>query len=135
METKFVNLFVLKTKQERMLFELFKKRNPAIDRFAHNSILILNQNKIVLSGEKLQQEDIIKELFNYVSLKVDVYVIACNEKFDKQIMKLSEAIMAFFDDPLQMIITDGEKFALIKEELSGNYSQKYLLINHKQSIK
>ena len=135
METKFVNLFVLKTKQERILFELFKKRNHAIDRFAHNSILILNQNKIVLSGEKLQQDDIIKELFNYVSLNVDVYVIACNEKFDKQIMKLSEAIMAFFDDPLQMIITDGEKFALIKEELSGNYSQKYLLINHKQSIK
>ena len=27
-----------------------------------------------------------------------------------------------------MIITDGEHFALIKEELSGSYSKKYVLI-------
>lgn len=129
METKFIKNFILKQRQERLQFELLKKRQDAIDRFAHDAKLILIQNKIVLNSEKLQQDDVVKELVKYTSLKVEVYIIACCEKFDKQRMELSQAIKIFFEDPLQMIVTDGENFALVKEETSGSYSQKYLLLN------
>ena len=48
---------------------------------------------------------------------------------DEKSMSLLEALKYFFTDFLQIIITDGECYALIKEETSGNYAQKYILIN------
>ena len=131
METKFVNNFIIRQKQERILFEFQKKRNRALDRFAHDAKAILNSNKIVLFGEHLQVESVTKVLQDYkISLKNMVYIISGNETLDKNVISLREAVKFFFNDYLQMVVTDGEYFALIKEELSGNYSQKYVLINH-----
>ena len=48
---------------------------------------------------------------------------------DEKSMSLLEALKYFFTGFLQIIITDGECYALIKEETSGNYAQKYILIN------
>lgn len=134
METKFVNNFLIKQKQERILFEFQKKRSRAVDRFSHDVKGILNSNKIILSGEHLQIEDVVKTLQDYnISLRVMVCIISGNETLDKNIVSLQESIKFFFNDYLQMVITDGEHFALIKEETSGSCSQKYVLINQVKS--
>lgn len=131
METKFVNNFLIRQKQERILFEFQNKRCRAVDRFSHDAKLILNSNKIILSGEHLRIEDVMKVLHDYnISLEVMSFIISGNETLDKNIIRLREAIKLFFNDYLQMVVTDGEHFALIKEETSGSYSQKYVLINH-----
>ena len=128
MEKQFVENFINSQKQERILFELVKKREKAIDRFSHNAKAILNANRIVLTGEKLQEYDIKKVLYSYIEENVKVYVLSGNNNYDKQIMTLNSAIPLIFNEFLPMIITDGEHFALIKEELSGSYSKKYVLI-------
>lgn len=138
METKFVNNFVnnflIKQKQERILFEFQKKRSRAIDRFSHDVKVLLNSNKILLSGEYLRIDDVVKALQDYnISLRAMVCIISGNETLDNNIISLQEAIKFFFNDYLQMVITDGEHFALIKEETSGSYSQKYVLINQVKS--
>lgn len=135
METKFVNNFLMKQKRERILFELQKKRVRAVDRFSHDVMAMLNSNKIILFGEHLRKEEIIKVLLAYnISLEVMVCIISGNETLDNKIISLQDAIKFFFNDYLQMVITDGEHFALIKEETSGNYSQKYILINRPKTI-
>ena len=138
METKFVNNFVnnflIRQKQERILFEFQKKRSRAIDRFSHDVKVLLNSNKILLSGEHLRIDDVVKALQDYnISLRAMVCIISGNETLDNNIISLQEAIKFFFNDYLQMVITDGEHFALIKEETSGSYSQKYVLINQVKS--
>lgn len=138
METKFVNNFVnnflIRQKQERILFEFQKKRSRAIDRFSHDVKVLLNSNKILLSGEHLRIDDIVKALQDYnISLRAMVCIISGNETLDNNIISLQEGIKFFFNDYLQMVITDGEHFALIKEETSGSYSQKYVLINQVKS--
>ena len=134
METKFVNNFLIRQKQERILFEFQKKRSRAVDRFSHDVKVILNSNKIILFGEHLQIEDVVKALHDYnISLRVMVCIISGNETLDKNIISLQEAIKFFFNDYLQMVITDGEHFALIKEETLGSCSQKYVLINQVKS--
>lgn len=131
METKFVNNFLIRQKQERILFEFQKKRSRAIDRFSHDVKVLLNSNKILLSGEHLRIDDVVKALQDYnISLRTMVCIISGNETLDNKIISLQEAIKFFFNDYLQMVITDGEHFALIKEETSGSYSQKYVLINN-----
>ena len=130
METNFVNNFIIKQRQERILFEFQKKRDRAVDRFAHGAKDILKSNKIILSGEHLQIEDIVNALQSYgILLDVKTYIISGNVALDKKSMSLREALKYFFTDFLQIIITDGECYALIKEETSGNYAQKYILIN------
>jgi len=138
METKFVNNFVnnflIRQKQERILFEFQKKRSRAIDRFSHDVKVLLNSKKILLSGEHLRIDDVVKALQDYnISLRAMVCIISGNETLDNKIISLQEAIKFFFNDYLQMVITDGEHFALIKEETSGSYSQKYVLINQVKS--
>lgn len=134
METKFVNNFLIRQKQERILFELQKKRSRAIDRFSHDVKVLLNSNIILLSGEHLRIDDVVKALQDYnISLRAMVCIISGNETLDNKIISLQEAIKFFFNDYLQMVITDGEHFALIKEETSGSYSQKYVLINQVKS--
>lgn len=138
METKFVNNFVnnflIIQRQERILFEFQKKRSRAIDRFSHDVKVLLNSNKILLSGEHLRIDDVVKALQDYnISLRVKVCIISGNETLDNNIISLQEAIKFFFNDYLQMVITDGEHFALIKEETSGSYSQKYVLVNQVKS--
>lgn len=131
METKFVNNFLIRQKQERILFEFQKKRSRAIDRFSHDVKVLLNSSKILLSGEHLRIDDVVKALQDYnISLRAMVCIISGNETLDNKIISLQEAIKFFFNDYLQMVITDGEHFALIKEETSGSYSQKYVLINN-----
>ena len=134
METKFVNNFLIRQKQERSLFEFQKKRSRAIDRFSHDVKVLLNSKKILLSGEHLRIDDVVKALQDYnISLRAMVCIISGNETLDNKIISLQEAIKFFFNDYLQMVITDGEHFALIKEETSGSYSQKYVLINQVES--
>ena len=134
METKFVNNFLIRQKQERILFEFQKKRSRAIDRFSHDVKVLLNPKKILLSGEHLRIDDVVKALQDYnISLRAMVCIISGNETLDNKIISLQEAIKFFFNDYLQMVITDGEHFALIKEETSGSYSQKYVLINQVKS--
>ena len=114
--------------QERLFFELQKKRDKAIDRFSHNAAEMLDLTRVVLSGKKLQTNDINTELCDYVNKDANVWVISANSKYDKKIMTLNKSILLFFEDYLPIIITDGEHFALVKEEFSDASTQKYVLI-------
>ena len=72
METKFVNNFLIRQKQERILFEFQKKRSRAIDRFSHDVKVLLNSNKILLSGEHLRIDDVVKALQDYIKQKASI---------------------------------------------------------------
>ena len=106
-EEEFVNKYIDKDYQERLLYELgsSKKRVNALSRFSHDAETILKKGvskKIITSFNEFQEKD------------QTVYVISWDEK-DGTTMSLSDAIR-YLESSYMSAILIGKDFSLIKEE-------------------
>ena len=65
-EKSFIECFVVKSKQDRLLFELGgKKRRDGVGRFCHNAEEILRPEKIMMSGDCLLIQNIMEACRQY----------------------------------------------------------------------
>lgn len=126
MEKNFIFQFVVKNKQDRLLYELSgKKRMDGIGRFAHNAEEMLIKDKIILSGNNIYYNDIIKFTEKYNS-NVKWYIIAFNREFDKKYCELSEALDLILGNGMPAIIVSGNTAIVETEQCIGN-PMRYIL--------
>lgn len=110
-EKVFIEKFIKKDYQKRIIYELTKKREKALSRFSHNAYDILKKdNNILLIYDK-------DEILNLISskniLNKDCYYIS--RFFDGEIIKLDVALKEAFEDLCSSIIILTD-FVIIKEE-------------------
>lgn len=118
-EKKFVQQFIIKNIRERLLFELSGKKRPnGIGRFCHNADDLLIKEKIILSGNELFHDEIIKTAEKYNSSK-QWYIIAYDPILDKKSCKLSEALNLVLGNGMAAIIVSDNMAVIETEQCSG----------------
>lgn len=125
-EKKFVENFIQKRYRDRLLFELNspKKRVDFLSRFCHNADEIIDPNKIVLKGKKIDT-DIEKELKQH-KINDEVYVLSF--KYSQgQSLGLQEALDYCEEENMPVIIILSDDLALIKTEVEFGAPLKLLL--------
>ena len=119
----FVKNFIIKDKRERFLHEFAKKPDDAEWRICHGLYEILDKRFVVLSGEKLSEEDVLAELKKHTKDK-EAYLLFT--EYDRERKPLKEAVQICFDWPGgSVLITDGAIFC--KEEQCFGAPEKYVL--------
>lgn len=110
-EKKFIEKFIQKDYQKRILFELTKKRNKALSRFSHNAYDILKKD---LTISLIKDENSILSFIPYKKISnKECYLIS--RFFDGITMKFDAALKISFEDLCSSIIVLND-FAIIKEE-------------------
>ena len=133
LEKAFINNFVKKQYQERLLFEFNsdKKRENALDRFSHNIEDIVRADRIILSGTKISKPDIEREL-KLKKINALAYVIS-SRYIQGQFFDVQEALSFCEDECMPVIIIFSEKMAFIKAEVEYGAPMKMLLWNELKS--
>ena len=113
-EQKFVNDYIEKNYQERVLYELgsSKKRANALSRFSHNAEAIL---------KKSVRKRIITSFCDFPEKEQAVYIISWDEK-DGLTMPLSDAVR-YLEASYMSVILIGTDFSLVKEETEKGCSE------------
>lgn len=122
MEKVFIEKFIKKDYQKRIIYELTKKREKALSRFSHNTYDILKKdNNILLIHDKDSVVTLIssKDIFNK-----DCYYIS--RFFDGEIIKFEVALKEAFEDLCSSIIILTD-FVIIKEETIIGKPNIYLI--------
>lgn len=124
-EKNFIQKFIIKNKRERLLFELSgKKRQHGIGRFCHTADDLLLKNKIILSGNKLYYDEIIKTAEKY-TLSKQWYIIAYDPVLDKKTCKLGEALDFVLGNGMAAIIV-SDNMAVIETEQCFGTPMRYI---------
>lgn len=111
MEKVFIEKFIKKDYQERIIYELTKKREKALSRFSHNAYDILNKDNNIL---QIHDKDSVVTLISSKDLiNKDCYFIS--RFLDGEIIKLDVALKEAFEDLCSSIII-STNFVIIKEE-------------------
>ena len=119
----FIKNFIKKEKRERVLHEFAKKPRMAEWRFHHGVQEILDERFVVLSGEKLSEEDVLAELKKHTKDK-EAYILYT--EVNGQTRPLKEAVLICFNWPGgSVLITDGAIFC--KEEQCFGAPDKWIL--------
>lgn len=119
----FVKNFIIKDKRERFLYELAKKPIDAERRICHGLSEILDKRFIVLSGNKLSEEEVLSELKKHTKDK-EAYLLFT--EYDREVKPLKEAVQICFDWlGGSVLIADGAIFC--KEEQCFGPPEKYVL--------
>lgn len=125
-EKAFVEQYVIKNKQERLIFELGgKKRQHGIGRFCHNAEAMIKADKIVMSGNKLFADEIWSIAKQY-NASGPCYIIAYNESLDGKQCKLKEALGRVLSNGMAAIIV-CDNFAVIETEQCEGTPMRYIL--------
>ena len=125
-EKAFIDRYVMKNKQERLLFELGgKKRQHGIGRFCHNAEEMIKADKIVMCGNKLFADDILSMAKQYHA-SGSCYIIAFNEYLDGKQCTLEEALNRVLSNGMAAIIV-CDHFAVIETEQCVGTPMRYIL--------
>lgn len=125
-EKNFVKKFIVKDKRDRLLFELCsKKRVNGIGRFCHNAGEILLQEKIIVSGNHLHYDEIIKIIEQY-GVSERWHIIAFNKSIDGVTCKLSEALNLVLGNGMAAIIV-SDTMAIVESEQCSGTPTRYIL--------
>lgn len=128
MEKAFVNNFIVKTRRERLFFELRsdKKRKNAIGRFCHISSQYLDDSKILIKSKTITRQEI-KDIINkYIDR--EWYLISWDENFDGKVYKAEEALNIIMNMGMAAIMFCGD-YAIVIEEQEKGAPDKYVLYN------
>ena len=117
----FISNFIKKRYQERLRFEFEspKKRDKVMNRFCHNTISLLREDRIIYS-DKTQFS------FNRTQLKEKVLVIDMTKHIQGLECSLNEALQIINEEYMATLII-GKDFVYIKEELMAGEANIYLL--------
>ena len=118
-EKLFVERYIKKIKQDRLLFELSgKKRQKGIGRFCHNTEDIINTERIVYSGNSLLSDDILKIVKQYKVME-PCYIIAYNKELDQQCISLADALNLILGNGMPAIIICDDLVIIETEQCYG----------------
>ncbi|MBQ8687398.1 MAG: hypothetical protein IJ512_02465 [Ruminococcus sp.] len=125
-EENFVEKFVVKSRRDRLLFELCgKKRANGIGRFCHNADEMLLQEKIIEFGNHLHHDEIIKIIEQY-AVPERWHIIAFNKSIDGMSCKLSEALDLVLGNGMAAIIV-SDTMAIVESEQCTGTPARYIL--------
>ena len=120
-EKEFLQNYIKREYQERILHELTKKREKALSRFSHNAIELLKKE---LPISLIKNEKDIESFRKLKNINEECYFIS--RFYDGTIMKLDNALKeAFHDSCASIIIT--KTFIIIKEEVEIGFSNIYFI--------
>ena len=129
-ETYFVESYIKKDRQKRMLYELTtpKKRYEGLDRFCHNSSKLIDHNKVILEGDDLERQP---EFFNFIKKHRENCLILSPDSFiDGSVMTLPLALKAAADS-FDAVIVLGYDYCLVYGEVEKGGREKYLMVLNK----
>ncbi len=125
-EKSFVERFIKKAKQDRLLFELSgKKRQNGIGRFCRNIEDIINTERIAYSGNSLFSDEILKISKQY-KVTEPCYIIAYNKELDKKRISLVEALNLVLGNGMAALIICDD-FVIIETEQCFGTPYRYVL--------
>lgn len=121
-EQVFVEKYINKRYKERLQFELSskKKRRVALDRFSHDTELLIDDKKLSFKTDAPTQS----LFFTWFGKSTDVYVLS-DKYIDGKQMSIADAYEYAVNEYCAVIIC-GDGCAVIKSESEGS-SQFYLL--------
>lgn len=125
LERYFINNFIIKNKQERLIYELSnkKKRQFAISRFSHNAQEYIKSDTILSVGTDIEIEMILK-FFNSEKSLSEGYLIGTSH--DGEHVELLKGInLCLQEFGASIFIT--KIYVLLKEETEVGSPNKYLL--------
>lgn len=132
-ESVFVNTFIQKQYQERLLFELKdvtsktrRRYYGAFKKFAHTAQDYVNQKMIAVCSDKLVEQDVLNYVKPYVTDKICYYMDEC----DGEEMTINEAVEKAFNYLGPNIIVYKNIFSVIKEETFIGAPTKIILVNN-----
>lgn len=120
LEIKFINTFIVKEKQERLIHEFSnpKKRENALLRFSHNVESVVSDNFIKYRCN-------IDKLAKLLNLSCNVYVISLL-KIGGEICLYKEAI-SHLDEQYMPVIIIADNYVIIKTESDGLKDNIFIL--------
>lgn len=125
-ERNFVEKFIVKDKRDRLLFELCgKKRVSGIGRFCHYADEMLLKEKIIVFGNHLHYDEIIKIIEQY-GVSEQWHIIAFNKSIDGISCKLSEALDLVLGNGMAAIIV-SDTMAIVESEQCAGTPTRYIL--------
>lgn len=131
-ESTFVNTYIQKQYRERFLFELCdnsrkmqRRYRKAFKKFSHSAEDYLISRLIVVSSNKLTEQDILSFIQKFITEKTCYYM---DEKNGEE-MSINEAIEKSFNNLGVSIIVYKNIFSIIKEETFVGAPKKIILIN------
>ena len=125
-EKSFIDKFIIKSKQDRLLFELSgKKRKRGIGRFCHSTEDIIKSDRIVASGNNLFFEEILSVAKHY-GVSGLCYIIAYNEEIDRKSCTLNEALNLVLGNGMAGIIICDDLVVIETEQCIGT-PMRYIL--------
>lgn len=129
-ESKFIQNFVNKSRQSRVLFELSKekKRSECIRSFSEFHKQYLQRSKLHMLSEKVCIPNVIDAARSKgYNNKTPMYILHFNEEYDRTRYPLDQALsMLWFSGPCIMISGDG-KFAFCILEMGQPAFSRALL--------
>ena len=128
--SSFVFCFVRRERRERLLYEIDapKKRDKFFDRFAHDTQRFFNRDMIVLQGNRLKSNQILKMIYENGKIPDKFFLIVDNQAYESENGK--ELLERAFDNLGQSVLL-CDHFAFIKEETEYGAPEKILLKNSK----
>ena len=129
-EQYFVETFIRKDRQERLLYELAKpkKRYDGVSRFCHQAKELLDPDLIVMEGEDMDRSP---EFERFVQTHgEDCYLISPDSFVDGLSLPLKDAVHSAVMCPDAVVII-GNKFAVVFGEPMKGGRGKYLLSERK----
>ena len=125
-EKHFVEQFITKSRQNRLLYELStpKKRYEAIERFCHQADDFLDSKKIHIKDSNLEH---LPAFLKFVQEHDEpVYVLSPDPQLNEQILSLTIAVNAAAASSDAVILL-GDAFAIVFAEAQKSGRDKYLL--------
>lgn len=127
-ERDFVEKFIVKSKRDRLLFELNgKKRIDGIGRFCHNAGEMLIKEKIVAYGNHLGHDEIIKIAEKY-GVPEKWHIIAYDQSIDKTVCDLDKALKLVLGNGMAAVVF-SDNTAIVETEQCLGTPERYVLHN------
>ena len=125
-EERFVNLFIRKTRRERLLHELSTpaKRHDGLSRFCHNAGELLDPGRILLEGEDLERTPAFasfSKAHDGMCLVLSPDVMPYGKTMPLQ-EAVTQAVLCF-----DAVLIIGDTFAVVFGEVTKGGRDKYLL--------
>ena len=131
-EAFFVNTYIQKQYRERLIFELkdtssktHRRSCNAFKKFSHLTVDYVIPRLVVISDNKMTEQDVLSFVENMVDEKNCYYMDDCGGEE----MSINEAIEKAFNYLGASIIVYKDRFAIVKEETEIGAPYKYILVN------
>lgn len=126
LEEKFVDQFIVKSKRERLWYELSgKKRTQGISRFCHQAEELIVPNTVIQSGNDLYAEEIRSVIQRYISNQ-QAYILAFQKEIDQLTCDLETALDLVLGNGMAAVILLDD-MAVIETEQSSGTPMRYIL--------